>query len=100
MWHTRGHFSKNGSFVVKNYLTGGLLRYGHKCMPGKDDVVEEQLYEGTAKSMESMLADECYEQAKNEGCKVEVVWQDGGLSAAKSISHHHSTGKVYKCGGQ
>ena len=29
VWHTRGHFSKNGSFVVKNYLTGGLLWYGH-----------------------------------------------------------------------
>ena len=42
-------FSKNGSFIVKNYLTGGLLWYGHKCMRGKDDVVEEELYEGTAK---------------------------------------------------
>ena len=68
-------------------------------MQGKDDVVEEELYEGTAKSMEGVLADECYEQAKNEGCKVEVVWQDGDSSAAKSISLHHPTGKVYKCGG-
>ena len=34
VWHTRGHFSKNGSFIMKNYLTGGLLRYGHKCMRG------------------------------------------------------------------
>ena len=24
-WHTRGHFSKNGSFIIKNYLSGGLL---------------------------------------------------------------------------
>ena len=46
--------------------------------------------------MEGVLADECYEQAKNEGCKVEVVWQDGDSSAAKSISLHHPTGKVYK----
>lgn len=30
VWQTRGHFSKNGSFIVKNYLTGGLLWYGHK----------------------------------------------------------------------
>lgn len=66
-------FSKNGSFIVKNYLTGGLLWYGHKCMQRKDDVVEEELYEGTAKLMEGVLAEECYEQAKNEGCKVEVV---------------------------
>ena len=25
VWHTRGHLSKNGSFVIKNYMTGGLL---------------------------------------------------------------------------
>ena len=25
VWHTRGHSSKNGSFIIKNYLTGGLL---------------------------------------------------------------------------
>ena len=67
VWHTRGHFGKNGSFIVKNYLTGGLLWYRQKCMRRKDDVVEEELYEGTAKSMEGVLADECYEQAKNEG---------------------------------
>ena len=57
VWHTRGHFSKNGSFIVKNYLTGGLLWYGHKCMRGNDDVVAEELYEGTAKSVEGVLAD-------------------------------------------
>ena len=54
---------------------------------------------GTAKSMGGVLAKECYEQAKNEGCKVEIVWQDGDSSAAKSISLHHPAGKVYKCGG-
>ena len=42
VWHTRGHISKNGLFIIKNYLTGGLLWYGHKCMQGKDDVVREQ----------------------------------------------------------
>ena len=30
--HIRGHFSKNGSFNIKNHLTGGLLWYSHKCM--------------------------------------------------------------------
>ena len=67
VWHTRGHFSKNGYFVIKNYMTGGLLWYGHKYMRGKDDVVDEDLYEGTAKSMEGVLSDECYGQAKVEG---------------------------------
>lgn len=99
VWHTRGHFSKNGSFIIKNYMTGGLLWYGHKCMRGNDDVVDDDLYEGTAKSMERVLSDECYGQAKVEGCSVEVVWQDGDSSPAKSVAKHHSDGKVYKCGG-
>ena len=99
VWHTRGHFSKNGSFIVKNYLTGGLLWYGHKCMRSKDDVLDEELCEGTSKSMEGFLAEECYKQAKEEGCKVEVVWQDGDSSAAKAVSKQIPDAKVYKCGG-
>ena len=42
-------------------------------MRGKDDVVEDELFEGTAKSMEGILAEECYKEARDEGCKVEVV---------------------------
>ena len=68
-------------------------------MRGKDDVVEADLYEGTAKSMEGVLSNECYEQAKDEGYWVEVVWQDGDSSSAKSVYLHHPNGKVYKCGG-
>ena len=70
VWHTRGFFSKNGTFIIKNYMSGGLVWYGHKCMKGSDDVVEEDLYDGTAKSMEGVLAGECYGQAKEEGCNV------------------------------
>ena len=99
VWHTRGHFSKNGSFIIKNYLTGGLLWYGHKCMRGKDDVVDEELFEGTAKSMEGFLAGECYKEAREEGCKVEVVWQDGDSSASKSVLAQYPEARVYKCGG-
>lgn len=37
--------------------------------------------------------------ARNEGCKVEVVWQDGDSSAVKSVKKYHPDGNVYKCGG-
>lgn len=99
VWHTRGHFSKNRSFIIKNYLTGGLLWYGHKCMRGKDDVVDEELFEGMAKSMEGFLAGECYKEAREEGCKVEVVWQDGDSSASKSVLAQYPEARVYMCGG-
>ena len=78
---------------------GGLLWYGHKCMSGKDDVVDEELFEGTAKSMEGFLAGECYKEAREEACKVEVVWQDGDSSASKSVLAQYPEARVYKCGG-
>jgi hypothetical protein len=99
VWHTRGYFSKNGSFIIKHYLTGGLIWYGHKCMRGKDDVIEDELYEGTAKSMEGVLADECYQQAKEEECNVNTVWQDGDSSSSNAVKLHHPNANVYKCGG-
>ncbi|XP_028513659.1 uncharacterized protein LOC110234965 isoform X2 [Exaiptasia diaphana] len=99
VWHTRGYFSKNGTFIIKNYMTGGLLWYGHKCMRGEDDVVEDDLYEGTSKSMEGVLADECYAQAKEEECDVNTVWQDADSSSAISVAAHHPNAKVFKCGG-
>lgn len=49
--------------------------------------------------MEGILAEECSKQAADEGCKVEVVWQDGDSSAAKAIAQHHPNGKVFRCGG-
>lgn len=83
VWHTRGYFSKNGSFNIKNYLTGGLLWFGHKCKRGNQE--DDDLFLGTAKSMEGVLPDECYRQAKDEGCNIVVVWQDGDSISQKSV---------------
>ena len=56
---------------------------------------------GTAKSMEGILADECYHQAKSEGCNVVVVWQDGDSSSQKSVEKVFGAEprRVFKCGG-
>ena len=64
-------------------------------------VVWSQVYarQSTSKSMEGILAEECYKQAADEGCKVEVVWQDGDSRAAKAVGQHHHDGKVLRCGG-
>ena len=50
--------------------------YGHKCMHGNDDIVDEDLYERTAKSIEGVLSDECYGQAKVQTITVHtcVFW--------------------------
>lgn len=33
-WHIRGFFSQNSTFIIRNYLTGSLLYYGHASMRG------------------------------------------------------------------
>ena len=59
-------------------------------MLGNDDVIDEELYAGTAKSKEGVFARECYKQAKEEESNVDTVWQDGDSSSAKSVTEHHS----------
>ena len=48
-----------------------------------------------------MLADQCYKAPKDEGCEVEVVWQDGDSSSMKSVEKVFGAEprKVFKCGG-
>ena len=70
-------------------------------MWGNDDIIKEELHGGTTKSMEGVLADQCYQQAKLEGCKVNTVWQDGDSKSTNAVSLHHTTAaQVYKCGEQ
>lgn len=65
-WHIRGFFSQNATFIIRNWLTGALLWYGHACMKGSDPVLTEELYQGTAKTAEGYLAGVLFERAKDE----------------------------------
>ena len=60
----RGHFSQNCTFVIKNYITGALLYYGHLCMRGADTICDEELWQGTAKSAEGHLSEVLWAKAK------------------------------------
>ena len=44
-WAIRGFFSQNSTFVIHNYMTGGLLWYGHASMRGSDEIISEELYQ-------------------------------------------------------
>lgn len=100
-WQIRGHFSQNCTFVIKNYLTGALLYYGHLSMRGADNICEEELWQGTAKAAEGHLSQVLWGKAKEEGLNVEVNWQDADSSSAKgfrySFPDEHS--KIMLCGG-
>ena len=58
-------------------------------MRGEDDLVEGELYKGTAKSAEGYAADEAFGMAKDDGMHVEVQWQDADSSSSASFRKHY-----------
>ena len=103
VWLTRGKFSQNCSFTVRNYMNNALLYYVHVCMRGKmNDIVGGELYRGTAKGAEGYAANIAFQKAKHEGIHIEVQWQDGDSSAAKSFREHfpdETKSRIMLCGG-
>lgn len=100
-WLTRGKFSQNCTFMIRNFMNNSLLYFVHLCMRGKG-VGQDQLYSGTAKGAKGHAADIAFRQAKEEGMMIEVQWQDGDSSSAKAFRVHYSDegkSKVMLCGG-
>ena len=62
-WHIRGFFSQNCIMVIRNWLTGALLWYGHACMKDSDPIIADELYQGTAKLAEGYLAGILFDKA-------------------------------------
>ena len=98
-WLTRGHHSKNGTFSVRNYYNGALLYYKHLCQRGRDSIVQGDLDKGTSKSMEGFAAQVVMNQAREEGMKIAVHWQDSDSSSAKPIAECFPECKIMICGG-
>ena len=101
-WQIRGYFSQNCTFIIKNYLTGGLLYYGHLSMRGADSICDEELWQGTAKAAEGHLAQVLWAKAKDEDMMVEVNWQDADSSSALGFRYsfpNELESKVMLCGG-
>jgi len=101
-WLIRGYFSQNSTFIIKNYLTGGLLYYGHLSMRGADKICNEELWQGTAKAAEGHLAQVLWAKAKEEELEVEINWQDADSSSALGFRYVYpseSESKIMLCGG-
>lgn len=98
-WMTRGYHSKNATFSMRNYLTGALLYYVHICQKGRDDVIQDNLYQGTSKAAEGYGARLALKKAKEEGLCIEVHWQDDDSSSSNVVVEHFSDAKVMICGG-
>lgn len=83
----RRHFRQSSTFLIKTYITGAFPYYGHVSMQGADRICDEDLWEGTAKSAEGHLSQKLWPQAKEEGMKVAINWQDADSSSAKGFRY-------------
>ena len=98
-WQTRGWFSKNATFSIRNYFNGALLYYHHSCQKGSDNVVEGELYSGTSMSAEGYAAHITFQKAKKEGMEVANHWQDADSSSAKAVREVYPSAQIMICGG-
>lgn len=71
-WMTRAFHSANATFSIRNYYNGALLYRKHLCQRGKDDVLKEDLYEGTSKGAEGYAARLTFKKAKEEGINIAI----------------------------
>jgi len=99
VWLTRGKFSKNCTFTIRNYTNNSLLYFVHLSMRGKVTGTGIELFKGTSKGAEGYAAGVAFSKAKEEGMNIEIQWQDGDSSAAKSFKEHYPNGEVMLCGG-
>ena len=98
-WMTRGHHSKNATFSIRNYYNGALLYRKHLCQKGRDDVIKEELYQGTSKGAEGYAARLTFKKAKDEGMNIAIQWQDADSSSAKAVTDHFPNAEIMICGG-
>lgn len=64
-WLIRGFHSQCATFAIIDFMSGGILYYGHLCMRGSNNICDADLWQGTAKASEGALAQLLFEKAKN-----------------------------------
>ena len=101
-WLIRGFHSQCCTFVIIDFLSGGILYHGHLCMRGSNNICDTELWEGTSKSAEGHLAYKLFKKAKEEGMVCALNWQDQDSSSGRSFRSIFPDGnlsRVMLCGG-
>ena len=83
-WMTCGHHSKNLTFSIRNYYTGALLYRKHLCQKGRDNLINEELYQGTSKGA-GYAACLTFKKAE-EGINIAIHWQDADSSSSNAMT--------------
>ena len=71
-WMMHGFHSKNATFSIRNYYSGALLYCKHFCQKGRDNVVKEEVYQGTSKGAEGYATRLTFKKAKDEGMNIAI----------------------------
>ena len=83
-------------------MNNSLLYVVHLCMRGNDNVIDEDLFEGTSKAAEGHAAEIAFGLARDDNVHIEVHWQDGDSSSANSLCVYYpdeTKTRVMLCGG-
>ena len=83
-------------------MNNSLLYVVHLCMRGNDNVIDEDLFEGTSKAAEGHAAEIAFGLARDDNVHIEVHWQDGDSSSANSLRVYYpdeTKTRVMLCGG-
>ena len=103
VWLTRGHYSQNATFTLRNHLTGALLYYKHLSqrsdLGDSEEESEKREYQGTSRSAEGHLAQLVFEEAKADGMNIAVHWQDEDSTSAKCLLNVFPDCKMMLCAG-
>uniref|UniRef100_A0A1X7SXU9 OTU domain-containing protein n=1 Tax=Amphimedon queenslandica TaxID=400682 RepID=A0A1X7SXU9_AMPQE len=98
VWLTRGSFSRNCTYTVRNYLIGALLYYCHICQKGSDNLCQDDIYEGTSKAAEGFGANEVFKLMVKDQMNVECHIQDGDSTSENVVLKHFPLCRVLRCG--
>ena len=81
-------------------MNNSLLYVVHLCMRGNDSVIDDELFEGTAKAAEGHAAEFAFGLARDDNMHIEVHWQDGDSSSANSLRVNYPDDDELTCDGK
>ena len=64
------------------------------CQKGRDDIIKEELYQGTSKGAEGYAARLTFKKAKDKGMIIAIQWQDADFSSAKAVTDHFPNAEI------
>lgn len=79
-WIIRGFHSQCCAFAIVDFMSEGILLYGHLGMGGSNNICDTEFWQGTSKASEGHLAYVLF-VAKEDGMVCEVDWQDQDSSS-------------------